>query len=133
MKICRSLSCFGILVLLTACSGSRPGISTFAVTAAPTQTMEPPSSETSVPTQQIAITPSASLPNTIQVPIYPPETRMQAQCLDVESTPISEIGSSGVLVLENRALLDDGHYKSGTFQLDMRSGQVAEITKAGEN
>jgi hypothetical protein len=115
------------------CSESKPGISTSAVTTILTQTIEPTSSEASVPTEQIEIAPSASLPNIIQVPTYPPETRMQAQCLDVETTPISDIGSSGVLVLESRASLDEGHYKSGTFQLDMRSGQVTEITKAGEN
>lgn len=133
MKLGGILSCSVIVALLTGCSGSGTGISTFAVTRVPTQKIEPTFSETSVPTQQIGITLPTSLPTTIQVPTYPPKTRMQAQCLDVETTPISEIGSSGVLVLENRALLDEGHYKSGTFQLDMRSGQVTEIAKAGEN
>jgi hypothetical protein len=133
MKIGRILRSVGIVILLTGCSGNRPGSSIFAVTTVPTQSIEQISSETSVPTQQIETTPSASLPNIIQVPTYPPETRMQAQCLDVEATPISEIGSSGILVLENRASLDEGHYKPGTFQLNMRSGQLTEISEPGEN
>jgi len=35
--------------------------------------------------------------------------------------------------LENRASLDEGHYKSGTFHLDMQSGQMTEITLTSEN
>lgn len=125
MKMGRNLSCLGIAALLAACSGNGTGISKLAVTAVPTQNIGP--------TQQIVLTHSVSFPTAIQVPTYPPETRMQVQCLDVETTPVSDIGSSGILILENRASLDEGHYKSGTFQLDMRSGQISEITTAGEN
>lgn len=133
MKMGGILSYFGILALLVGCSGNRAGIPTFAVTKVPTQKIEPTSSETSVPTQQVEITSSVSSPTTIQVSTYPPETRTQTQCLNVETTPISEFGSSGILVLENRALLDEGRYQPGTIQLDMRSGQVTEITTTGEN
>ena len=133
MKIGKVLSYFGCVALLTACSGSGAGISTSVVTTIPTQKIEPAFSETSVSTQQIWMTPYASLPTTVQDLTYPSETRLHAQCLDIESTPISEIGSSGILVLENRASLDEGHYKPGTFQLNMRSGQLTEITEPDEN
>jgi hypothetical protein len=103
------------------------------MTGVPTQQIEPTSSVTGVPTQLLEPTPSASLPTESKVPIYPPETQTKSQCLDVGSTPIHDIGSSGVLVLENRTFLDEGHYKPGTFHLDMQSGQMTEITLTSEN
>lgn len=125
MRMGRILSCLGIVTLLTGCYESGIGIPTFVVPTVPTQKIEPTFSETSIPTHKIEITPSASLPTTIQVPTYPPETRTKSQCLDVESTPIPEIGSSGVLILKN-------HDEPGTFQLDMKSGQINRITMEGE-
>ncbi len=132
MKKYSFLICFLILALQSGCYGSVSGISTSTMTLAPTPQIEPTSS-TAVPTQPLEPTPSASLPTESKVPVYPPETRTNSQCLDVGSTPIRDIGSSGVLVLENRAALDEGHYKPGTFQLDMRSGHITEVTMAGEN
>jgi hypothetical protein len=125
VKIGRILSFFGLVALLAGCSGSGTGISTSAVTTVPTQRVESIFSKTSVPTQQTKTTPSASLSTTIQVPTYPPETRMKSQCLDIESTPIPEIGSSGVLILKNRD-------EPGGFQLDMKSGQINRITMGSE-
>jgi hypothetical protein len=131
--MCRILSFIGIVVLLAGCSGSGSGISTVAVTTVPTQRIKPTSSATPVQLQPLELTSSPSLPTESWGPTYPPETRGRAQCLDIESTRISEIGSNGVLVLENRAILDDGHYKSGTLHLDMQSGQMTESALASEN
>jgi hypothetical protein len=132
MKKARFLICFLILALQSGCYGSGSAVSTASMTDVPTQPMEPTSSLTDVPTQQLEPTPSP-LPIESQAPTYPPETRTKSQCLDVESMPIHDIGSSGVLVLENRASRDEGHYEPGTFQLDMSSGQMTEITMTGEN
>jgi hypothetical protein len=132
MKKISFLACFLILTLQSGCYGN-VGVSTSTMTGVPTQQIEPTSSVTDIPTQPLEPTPSNSLPTESQVPVYPPETRTKSQCLDVTSTPIHEIGSSGVLVLENRAFLDEGHYKPGTFHLDMQSGQVTEITLTSEN
>ena len=107
MRMRRLLGCLGIVTLLTGCYGNSSGISTAAVTTVSTQRIEPTASVTTVPTQQVEAMPTATLPRESQSTAYPPETRMKSQCLDVEPTPVSEIGSNGVLVLKNQG---DIHY-----------------------
>ncbi len=132
MKKIKYLACFLIIALESGCYGSGPGISTSSITEVPTRQIEPTSSVTDVPTQPLAPTRSASLPTESKVPTYPPETRTKSQCLDVESTPIHDIGSSGVLILQNRAFQNDGSLELGTLLLNMRSGQINKITMEGE-
>ena len=122
-----------ILVLQSGCYGGGLSIATPSMTGGPTPQIEPISSVTAVITEPPKPIPSAALPAESELPTYPPETRTKSQCLDITSIPIHEIGSSGILVLENRASLDEGHYKPGTFHLEMRSGQMTEITGASEN
>lgn len=122
-----------ILALQSGCYGSGPGVSTSSMTDVSTQQIEPTFSVTIAPTQHIELTPSTFLPTASDVFVYPPETRTKSQCLEIESMPVQDMDSSGVLILENRASLDDGRYEPGTFQLDMSSGQITEITMAGEN
>lgn len=124
---------FLILVLQSGCYGNGPSISTSSVTDAPTQHIELTSTVKAIPTQSIEPIATTASPTESQVPTYPPETRMKSECLDVESIPIQKVGSSGILILENRAFRDDGFLEPGTFQLDMKSGQMTEITMADEN
>lgn len=126
MRIHRFFSCLGIMALLAGCYGNGSSVPTVTATTVPTHRIEPKASVTAVPTQTLEVTPSASLSGASQATAYPPETHMKSQCLDVESTPFSEIGSSGVLVLKNQG------DKPGTLHLDMSSGQIAEVTKEGE-
>lgn len=131
MKKANFLTCFLILVLQSGCYGST-GVSTPTMIGVPTQQIEPTSPITAVPTQPLEPTPSISLPTETKVPIYPPETRTKSQCLEVESIPIHEIGSSGVLILQNRVIHKDGSLEPGTFLLNMKSGQINKITMEGE-
>lgn len=132
MRMCGLLNCFWIVALLAGCYGSGSGIATPAVTTVPTQRIEPTFSVTAVPTQPLESTPSLSLQKESQVPTYPPETRTKSQCLDVGSTPIHDMSSNGVLILQNRAVQSDGSLELGTIHLDVQSGQINKITMEGE-
>lgn len=97
---------------ITATKPFTPGTST--ALALPESTLSP----TRPPTATVTPQPSATSQ-------FPPESRIQFNCLDISSTGTGWGKSSSVVVLDNWMGDDD-------YLLDMSTGEIAPINKVGE-
>jgi Tol biopolymer transport system component len=61
------------------------------------------------------------------------ETEWKTPCREVTTKSPSEVDARGIVILDSRVSLDEGHYKPGTFLLDLGTGKTIQITIQGEN
>ncbi len=113
------LVCVLLLILMPGCYRVERALpsATFAPTRRATSTLFPSPTASTTPTVTATATPT-----------LPPEARLRHRCLEVAPTMPPDAGSSGIVVLT-------GSFSSvtGTFLLDMETGQSAQIAKPDEN
>ena len=140
MKKLTLLICFVIIVLLAGCQGKQtptvaPENSRAATIATSPTTPVPTRQDTPTPiilSPTVSATPTATRTETAtSTPVVPLEARLNFQCLETVPTLPSGAASSGIVILESRAIVD-GRYRPDTFLLNMATGEISQLARQDE-
>jgi hypothetical protein len=115
-----------ISLLLAGCaSPAGTPVATETATATPPPTSSPTFTYTPTPssTPSPTITPTAAL-------TYPPETRLEVQCLEILPDLPAGVVSNGVIILGERSVDQDRGYDN--VLLDMTTGETTKISSTDE-
>ena len=129
MKKLIFLACFSIVILLFGCTGDMT-ISSTSITPSVSAEPHEPIAPAPLPTENGTATSVA--PSPTNTPVFPPETQLHSQCLEVEATPLNQIMSNGIVILDSRESTVDNRYKPDLFLLDMATSRTTQIAMQDE-